>query len=172
MSLSGNRVTIQRQDAPSFGGGVHYTYDGTIAADGSFSGINSGTYPVKGTVRCGEVLSPEPPAPSTTSDPGATLVVIYPNVCVAIWTRARPGVYDAVTVCQGPNNTSFREVLTVEAYDGRNVTINRPNYGRYRGTLSADRRTITGICNWKGCTADVDWTAYVDLDWRRSPQLK
>ena len=105
-------------------------------------------------------------------DLGATLTVVHPNVCVAIWTRTRPGVYDAVTVCQGPGNSSFREVLTVESNDGRNVVISRPNYGRYRGTLSADRKTITGTCDWAGCSPGFDWIAYVDRDWRNSPPLK
>ena len=105
-------------------------------------------------------------------DLGATLTVIHPNVCVAIWTRTQPGTYDAVTVCQGPRNTSFRETLTVESNDGRSVVIGRPNYGRYRGTLSADRKTITGTCDWSGCTPGFDWVAYVDRDWRNSPPLK
>ena len=56
--------------------------------------------------------------------------------------------------------------------EGRSVAINRPNYGRYRGTLSADRKTITGSCDWAGCTPGYDWVAYVDRDWRNSPPLK
>jgi hypothetical protein len=110
--------------------------------------------------------------PASAPDLGATLTVVHPNVCVAIWTRTQPGVYDAVTVSQGPRNTSFRETLTVESYDGRSVVINRPNYGRYRGTLSADRKTITGSCDWAGCTPGYDWVAYVDRDWRNSPPVK
>jgi hypothetical protein len=177
MSLSGNRVNIQRQDAANFSGGGRYVYDGTIGADGTFSGTNrnvvsGAAYPISGTVRCGDVAAQPPSPPPASADPGRTLVVVYPGVCVAIWTRTQPGIYDAVTVCQGPGNASFREVLTVESYDGRSVVISRPNYGRYRGTLSADHKTITGTCNWPGCTSGIGWTAYVDLDWSNSPPLK
>ncbi len=59
ITLSGNRVAIQRQDAASFGG-VRYVYEGTLGPDGSFSGINSGQYPVNGKVICGAIGSPVP----------------------------------------------------------------------------------------------------------------
>ena len=110
--------------------------------------------------------------PAATQDLGATLVVIYPSVCTAIWTRTRPSVYDSVTVCQGPGNASFRETLTVKSYDGQTVIIARPNYGEYRGTLSADHRTIRGTCNWSGCTPAYRWTAYIDWNWNDSPPLR
>ena len=111
-------------------------------------------------------------SPAATQDLGATLVLIYPSVCTAIWTRTQPGIYDSVTVCQGPGNASFRETLTVRSYDGKTVIINRPNYGQYRGTLSADHRTIRGTCDWAGCTPNCRWTAYIDWNWNDSPPLR
>ena len=110
--------------------------------------------------------------PAPTTDLGATLVVIYPSVCTAIWTRTQPGVYDSVTVCQGPGNASFRETLTVQRYDGQTVVINRPGYGQFRGALSADHRTIRGTCDWAGCTPNYRWTAYIDWNWNDSPPLR
>jgi hypothetical protein len=110
--------------------------------------------------------------PAPAPDLGATLVVIYPSVCTAIWTRTQPGVYDSVTVCQGPGNTSFRETLTVQRYDGQTVVIGRPGYGQFRGTLSADHRTVRGTCDWAGCTPNYRWTAYIDWNWNDSPPLR
>jgi len=111
-------------------------------------------------------------SPAPTHDLGATLVVIHPSVCTAIWTRTQPGVYDSVTVCQGPGNASFRETLTVQSYDGKTVIINRPGYGQFRGTLSADQRTVRGTCDWAGCTPNFRWTAYIDWNWNDSPPLR
>jgi len=178
MTLTGNQLRIHRRDA----GNQQVDYTAVIGPDGKTvtgtarvlppvpAGWPTQPFAFQATIQCGE--KPAPPPPSTPLDLGGTLVVVHPNVCVAIWTRTRPGVYDAVTVCQGPGNTSSREVLSVESNDGRSVVISRPKYGRYRGTLSTDRKTITGTCDWSGCTPGFDWTAYVDRDWRNSPPLK
>ena len=70
MSLSGNQVTIQRQDAASFYGGGRYEVVGTIGTEGSFHGTNrtvatGALDSISGTVRCGGVVSqsPSPPGP-------------------------------------------------------------------------------------------------------------
>ena len=108
----------------------------------------------------------------TLHDLGTTLVVIHPSVCAAIWTRTQPGVYDSVTICQGPGNASFRETLTVRSNDGQTVVIDRPGYGQFRGSISSDGRTIRGTCNWSGCGSNYHWTAYVDWNWNDSPPLR
>jgi len=177
MTLNGNRVTIQRQDAANFIGGGRYTYEGAIGPDGSFSGINNGTYPIEGKVSCGGGATAGSGGgnsrPAATQQPnlGHTLVVVYPGPCTAIWTRTQPGEYDALTICQGPKNASFRETLRVESFDGRNAVIARPNYGRYRGSLSGDGKTLRGTCDWQGCGANQRWIAYVDLNWNDAPPL-
>jgi hypothetical protein len=142
--------------------------------DGNWSGYGfvAGSY---GNFQAEKIAAAAPIGasnPAATQDLGATLVVIFPSVCTAIWTRTQPGVYDSVTVCQGPGNASFRETLTVQSYDGKTVIIGRPNYGQYRGTLSADHRTIRGTCDWAACTPNYRWTAYIDWNWNDSPPLR
>ena len=164
----GQRIYLQRA-----GAGM---YIGTLSSDGrSVSGtcdFIGGTWNAAFD-QSGTAPQPTPTAtPASTRDLGGTLVVIHPSVCTAIWTRTQPGVYDSVTVCQGPGNASFRETLTVQSYDGQTVIINRPNYGQYRGTLSADHRTIRGTCDWAGCTPNYRWTAYIDWNWNDSPPLR
>ncbi len=114
-----------------------------------------------------------PPSPPQSADRfGSTLVVVYPSVCTAIWTRVRTGVYDALTICQGAKNQSFRETLAVESFDGRNAVILRPGYGRYRATLSEDGRTIRGTCDWKDCGPNYRWTGYIDWNWNDAPPMR
>jgi hypothetical protein len=173
MSLNGSRVHIERRDASSFGG-AYVEYDGVVDAAGTVSGTSrvpasGATSPFRAAIQCGDAARS---SPAPTADLGATLVAIFPSVCTAIWTRAQPGVYDSVTVCQGPGNASFRETLTVQSYDGKTVIISRPNYGQYRGTLSADHRTIRGTCDWADCTPNYRWTAYIDWNWNDSPPLQ
>jgi hypothetical protein len=168
-------VRINRKDVT---GGLIVTYEGTLASDGTMQGIETVTSPSQFTQKWqGRIVkgvrAPQPtPTPASTGDLGATLVVIYPGVCTAIWTRTQPSVYDSVTVCQGPGNASFRETLTVLRNESQTVIINRPNYGQYRGTLSADRRTIRGTCDWAGCTPNYRWTAYIDWNWNDAPPLR
>jgi hypothetical protein len=168
VKTEGNKIYLQRA-----GVGM---YTGTLSGDGrSLSGtcdFVGGTW--NASFDQSAVITQPPPTatPAPMPDLGATLVVIYPGVCTAIWTRTRPGVYDSVTVCQGPGNASFRETLTVLRYESQTVVINRPNYGQYRGTFSADRRTIRGTCDWAGCTPNYRWTAYIDWNWNDAPPLR
>ena len=175
ISITGDQVRINRKD---LSGGITAIYQGTLASDGTMQGTETVTAPSQfsqkwqGRIVKG-VQPPQPtPTPASTGDLGSTLVVIYPSVCTAIWTRTQPGIYDAVTVCQGPGNASFRETLTVLRIESQTVIINRPNYGQYRGTLSADRRTIRGTCDWAACTPNFRWTAYIDWNWNDAPPLR
>ena len=139
MTLTGNQLRIHRRDA----GNEQVDYTAVIGPDGKTvtgtarvlppvpAGWPTQPFAFQATIQCGgKKPPPPPPPPSTPLDLGGTLVVVHPNVCVAIWTRTRPGVYDAVTVCQGPGNASFREVLSVESNDGRSVVISRPTESR------------------------------------------
>jgi hypothetical protein len=171
-SVSGGQVILNRLDADGYRARMAGRGVDTNRFQGTYDQSSNGATGSFVMTRVGQSPPPPPPPPPPAFDLGGTLVWVAPGVCVAIWTRTQPGTYDAVTVCQGPGNASFREILTVESNDGRSVVIKRPNYGRYRGTLSADRKTITGTCDWSGCTTGFDWTAYVDWDWRRSPPLK
>jgi hypothetical protein len=173
ISNTGDKVRISRKDVSGPSAGLTAIYEGTI---GAIQGTENVTSPGQLTQKWEGRIVKKAQAPATTSasarDLGATLVVMYPSVCTAIWTRTKPGVYDAVTVCQGPGNASFRETLTVLSIEGQTVIINRPNYGQYRGVLSADRRTIRGTCDWSGCTANYRWTAYIDWNWNDAPPLR
>jgi hypothetical protein len=56
MSLNGNRVHIERRDAPTWGG-AYVEYDGTISADGTVSGTGKvpatgASAPFQATIRC------------------------------------------------------------------------------------------------------------------------
>jgi hypothetical protein len=162
--LEGNRLTLHRAGAGN--------YLGTIASDGkSITGtcdFLGGGWSISLT---GSTSTPPPPPQSAPQrDLGATLVVVYPSVCTAIWTRTAPSTYDAVTICQGPGNSSFRETLTVESFDGRAAVILRPNYGRYRATL--DGKVLRGTCDWRGCEGNYRWTGYSDWNWNDSPPLR
>jgi hypothetical protein len=62
MSLTGNRVRIERRDVSSFGG-AYVEYDVTIAADGTVSGTSrvpatGATSPFRGTIHCGDAAKP------------------------------------------------------------------------------------------------------------------
>jgi hypothetical protein len=167
ISIAGDKLRINRKDVT---GGLTAIYEGTLASDGTMQGTETVTSPSQFTQKWqGRIVKG---VQASTGDLGATLVVIYPGVCTAIWTRTQPGVYDSVTVCQGPGNASFRETLTVLSNESQTVIINRPKYGQYRGTLSADRRTIRGTCDWAGCTPNYRWTAYIDWNWNDAPPLR
>lgn len=164
--VEGNRITMNRANTG--------TYQGVIAADGkSISGtcdFIGGGWSIALTGATGTVAPPPPAAAAAV--PGSSLVVIYPGPCTAIWTQNKPGVFDALTICQGPATASFRETLTVESFDGAVMVIHRPGLGRYRGTLSADRKTIRGSCDWAGCGPNYRWTAYIDRNWNDDPPLR
>ena len=62
MSLTGNRVRIERRDVSSFGG-AYLEYDVTIAADGTVSGTSrvpatGTTSPFRATIHCGDTAKP------------------------------------------------------------------------------------------------------------------
>jgi hypothetical protein len=149
IALSGNRLTIQRQDAANFGGGVRYAYEGTLGPDGSFSGINSGQYPVKGKVICGEMTSPAPPVAPTSPLPGSG----------SVHYQVENLVFNAPDIYQNPRNLhdfivdwSICQIrnLSQEADRGIvsiKVLVCRPN----------SRLTFQLTNTRTGSTVDYDW---------------
>lgn len=183
ITVAGDKVRIDRRDTSGPSAGLTAIYEGTIAPDNSVQGIQTVTAPGRftqswqGRIVAGAALPPPPARPQPQAiaplpDLGATLVVVYPGPCTAIWTRQQAGSYDAMTMCQGPTNTSFRERLTVESFDGHGVVIVRPGYGKYRGAVSADGKTVRGSCDWPGCTPTYRWTGYIDWNWNDAPPLR
>ena len=72
MTMTGNRVHIERRDAASFNNGLQVAYDVVIAADGTVSGpgriLPSGpSFPMSATVVCGGTSTGVVPPPSVTA---------------------------------------------------------------------------------------------------------
>ena len=74
MSLTGNRVHIERRDASNWGG-AYVVYDGTIAADGTVTG--TGTVPATGVTMSfrATIRSGTAPTPAAVAPPSATAVI-------------------------------------------------------------------------------------------------
>jgi hypothetical protein len=86
ISIAGDKVRISRKDVT---GGINAIYEGTLATDGSIQGTETVTSPFQLSQNWqGRIVKG---FPASTGDLGATLVVIFPSVCTAIWTRTQPG---------------------------------------------------------------------------------
>lgn len=148
LTLTGNRVHIERRDAASFGG-ASVSYDGTIAADGTVSGTSrvasSGAAAAfRAVVTCGDTAATPVPPPQNTSL-GCGLGAHWDeteNGWKGTWTRrGSSGIFDAVWRNGGTTGSS---VLTM-TLSGNRVHIDRADAASfggasvsYDGTISAD----------------------------------
>lgn len=104
-------------------------------------------------------FEPERPAPTLAVGPWATVVETHGTQrWVAEWTVLEDGVTFDATWRHEPSgrtgaNTRFARL---ESFDGNTIVIDRFGLGRYTGTISADRRTITGTVSWVNATWQVN----------------
>lgn len=75
------------------------------------------------------------------------------------WTRRDNNTFDAIWRDVNTNNIRvYTDVITVESIKGSQIVLFRAKFGRYYGTLSADRRQMIGFRSWNEGT----WTATLE----------
>ena len=101
-----------------------------------------------------------PPRGRSSDGLGSRLDVNELNgLWIGVWTR-RPGtsVWDAVW--HSSQYPEVRDVIRLESIRGSKIVFKRDgNRGRYFGTFSADRKTISGVASWY--SSGMTWSARV-----------
>ena len=160
MTLTGDRVHVDRRDAAEFGG-ASVAYDATIAADGTVSGTgrvasSGATYTFHATVTCGDLASTSVQPPPVKVDggggvaPGCGLGArwdLVENGWAGTWVRrGRSNTFDASWGKDGAGGSS---VITM-TLTGSQVRIERRDSAGFGGaavsydaTIAADE-TVSG----------------------------